>query len=181
MPGEGKSTTAANLAIVYAQSDKKVLLIDGDLRKPTMHKTFNLSNRWGLTSLLTGKVTINEVIRETQIDNLEVLAAGPIPPNPSEILSSKKMEDLLEELKGKYDMIIMDTPPVLAVTDAQILSTKCDGVVLVLTSGRVKRDFAIKAKANLDHVNARILGVVLNNVDAKNSENYYYYYYGNSE
>jgi capsular exopolysaccharide synthesis family protein len=179
-PGEGKSTTIANLAVAYAQSDKKVLLIDADLRKPTIHHTFIVTNRWGLTNLLTNQAVIEEVIRSSSIPNLDILTSGPIPPNPSEILSSKRMNTLLEELKKRYDIILVDSPPAIAVTDAQILATRCDGVILVVDSGKVKREIAMKAKANLEHVQARLLGVVLNNVDRKNKDTYYYYY-GNKE
>lgn len=174
--GEGKSTTAANLAVVHAQSNKKVLIIDADLRKPTMHHSFNKSNRWGLTQLLAGYTEINKVIMKTDIENLHVLTSGPVPPNPSEILSSKKMVTILGELKGLYDIIVVDTPPALAVTDALVLASRCDGVIIVIDSGKVKREMAMKVKANLEHVKARILGVVLNNIDRKESGNYYYYY-----
>ncbi|TVY10390.1 CpsD/CapB family tyrosine-protein kinase [Paenibacillus cremeus] len=177
-PGEGKSTTITNLAVAYAQADKRVVLIDADLRKPTMHHTFQMSNRWGLTNVLSGQATLQEVVRETEIVHLDVITSGPIPPNPSEMLASKRMTAFLDELRGKYDVILIDTPPALAVTDAQLVATKCDGVVLVIDSGKVKRDMAIKAKANLDYVKAKILGVVLNNMDRKNAESYYYYYYG---
>lgn len=182
-PGEGKSTTAANLAVAYAQADKKVLLIDADLRKPTMHHTFLKTNRRGLTNIIAGQGSSKEIIMETDINNLDLLTSGPVPPNPSEILGSKRMNAILEELKLIYDVIIIDTPPALAVTDAQIVATKCDGVILVVDSGKVKREAAIKVKANLEHVKARILGVVLNNLDRKNSDAYYYYYYyyGNKE
>lgn len=180
-PGEGKSTTAANIAVTYAQADKKVLLIDADLRKPTMHHTFSVSNRRGLTNILTGQALLSEVASEVRIPNLSLLPSGPIPPNPSEMLASKKLAALLDELKRLYDYIIIDTPPALAVTDAQIIASRCDGVVLVIDSGKVKRELAIKAKSNLEHVKARILGVVLNNVDRKNKEAYYYYYYGESK
>jgi capsular exopolysaccharide synthesis family protein len=181
-PGEGKSTTITNLATVYAQSDKKVVLIDADLRKPTMHHTFSLSNRLGLTNVLSGQAKLDETIRHTEINNLHAITAGPVPPNPSEMLSSKKMMNVLEELKAKYDIVLIDTPPALAVTDAQIVATLTDGVLLVIDSGKVKREVAAKVKANLEHVKARILGVVLNNIDRKNAESYYYYYYyGNKE
>lgn len=180
-PGEGKSTTINNLAVAYAQADKKVLLVDADLRKPTLHNTFNVSNRWGVTSLLTNQARLEEVIRNSSISNLDILTSGPIPPNPSEILASKRLTGLLDELKNRYDIILIDTPPAIAVTDAQIVATKCDGVILVVDSGNVKREIAMKAKANLEHVQARILGVVLNNVDRRNKEAYYYYYYGNKE
>lgn len=180
-PGEGKSTTTTNLAVAYAQADRKVLLIDADLRKPTMHQTFLKSNRLGLTNILTGRVNSNEAIVETHISNLDLLPSGPIPPNPSEILASKRMSALLEEMKQSYDIILIDTPPALAVTDAQIVATKCDGVILVIQAGSVKKEAAIRVKSSLEHVKARILGVVLNNVDRKQGEGYYYYYYGNKE
>lgn len=180
-PGEGKSTTAANLAVAFAQSDKKVIIIDADLRKPTLHHTFSKTNRWGLSNIIAGQASAKEVIAQTDIGNLDLLASGPIPPNPSELLASKRMSALLEELKQIYDIIIVDTPPALAVTDAQIMSTKCDGVVLVIDYGKVKREIAMKVKSNLEHVKARILGAVLNNIDRKNGESYYYYYYGNKQ
>ncbi|MNI06653.1 Tyrosine-protein kinase YwqD [compost metagenome] len=180
-PGEGKSTTINNLATAYAQSDKKVLIIDADLRKPTLHNTFNVTNRWGLTSLLTNQVGLGEVIHTSFIPNLDILTSGPVPPNPSEILASKRLALLLEELKGIYDIIFIDTPPAIAVTDAQIVATKCDGVLLVVDSGNVKREIALKAKNNMEHVKARILGVILNNVDRRNKDSYYYYYYGANE
>lgn len=176
-PGEGKSTTTANLAVTYAQSDKKVLIIDSDLRKPTMHHTFSVSNRMGISNILTGQCSSEDVITETDIPNLFLLPSGPIPPNPSEMLGSKRMKDLITELLHHFDYIIIDTPPALAVTDAQIVSTLCDGVLLVIDSESVKSGPAMKAKANLEHVQARILGVVLNNMDRDQKE-YYYYYYG---
>ncbi|WNR43517.1 CpsD/CapB family tyrosine-protein kinase [Paenibacillus roseipurpureus] len=175
-PGEGKSTTLVNLAVAYAQSDKKVLIIDGDLRKPTMHHTLRVSNRWGLTNLLTNQLTVREVLQDTFIPNLQIITSGPIPPNPSEILASKKMLSAIEELKQQFDIILIDAPPAIAVTDSQIISTRADGVILVVNSDKTKRDAVMKAKQNLDNVRARILGVVLNNVDRKNKDAYYYYY-----
>ncbi|WP_309120837.1 CpsD/CapB family tyrosine-protein kinase [Paenibacillus sp.] len=175
-PGDGKSTTASNLGVVYAQAEKKTLIIDADLRKPTMHHFFMLSNRGGLTSVLTNQSKFESVVRDTSTPNLQVLTSGPIPPNPSELLSSKRMSRLIEELRHQYDTIIIDSPPTLAVADAQIISTLTDGVLLVLSSGNTKRDLAAKAKASLDHAKARILGVVLNNMDRKNADAYYYYY-----
>ncbi|MGN7381661.1 MULTISPECIES: CpsD/CapB family tyrosine-protein kinase [unclassified Paenibacillus] len=180
-PGEGKSTTTANLATVYAQAEKKVLVIDADLRKPTMHQTFVKTNRWGLTSVLAGQSPFAKVIAKTHIDNLDLLTSGPVPPNPSEMLSSKRLSALLEELRTQYDVILMDTPPVLVVTDAQLIAAKSDGVLMVIDSGKVKRESALKAKASLELVQARMLGVVLNNVDQRRSEDSYYYYYGAEE
>jgi len=177
-PGEGKSTTITNLAVTFAQSEKKVILIDADLRKPTAHHTFALSNRWGLSSVISQQSKLEEVIQASDIPNLDVITSGAIPPNPAEMMNSKKMTSLLEQLRQMYDIILIDTPPLLAVTDAQIVSTKSDGVILVVDQGKVKRDIAGKAVKSLESVNARILGVVLNNVKRKANEEAYYYYYG---
>ncbi|WP_058301352.1 CpsD/CapB family tyrosine-protein kinase [Gorillibacterium timonense] len=178
-PSEGKSTTTTNLAIVYAQSDKKVLLIDADLRKPTVHQTFSRSNRSGLSNILVGQTEWKECVQSTGIDNLSIITSGPIPPNPSELLSSKRMGQFVEQVKGEFDVVLFDTPPTLAVTDAQVVATNCSGVILVVDSGKTKKDALVKAKATLDRANARILGVVLNNVSRGKGDSYYYYYYGN--
>ncbi|QJD87431.1 CpsD/CapB family tyrosine-protein kinase [Cohnella herbarum] len=175
-PSEGKSTTCANMAVAFAQTNKRVLLIDADLRKPTQHHIFGKSNRFGLTSALFNQRELQEVIQHTNTDNLSLIPAGPTPPNPSELLSSKRMAALLDTTKGMYDMIIVDTPPILFVTDAQIVAAQSDGVVLVVDSGKVRKEVALKAKASLDHVKAKLLGVVLNNVNRKHADSYYYYY-----
>ena len=177
-PGEGKSTTASNLAVTYAQEGKRVLLIDGDMRKPSVYQVFSVSNRVGLSTVVSGQCRWQDAIQETMIDSLSVLPSGPIPPNPSELLSSQSMKNTLEELKAAYDIIIFDTPPVLAVTDSLIISSLCQGVLLVVQAGKVKSDMVRKAKANLEHVHARILGVVLNNMKSKKGDKYTYYYYG---
>lgn len=177
-PGEGKSTTITNLAITYAQSERKVILLDGDLRKPTAHHTFGISNRLGLSSVISQQCSLEEATQVTDIPNLHVITSGVIPPNPAEMMASKKMTALIDQLRQTYDIVLIDTPPLLAVTDAQVISTKCDGVVLVVDQGKVKRDIAIKAVKSLENVNARILGVVLNNVKRKTNEEAYYYYYG---
>lgn len=178
-PEEGKSTVIANLAVTYAQNNRKVLLIDADMRKPTVHRTFQLSNREGLSSYLSHSDPLENVIQLTDVEDLFVMTAGPIPPNPAEMLSSKSMANLVKLLREQFDVILIDTPPVLAVTDAQLLASNSDGVIMVINSGKVKKDIANKAKETLLRVNARILGVVLNNVKRKTSEEYYYYYYGN--
>jgi len=175
-PGEGKSTTCANLAVAFAQTSKKVLLVDADLRKPTQHHLFGLSNRVGLTTALFHQKELQEVIQRTNTDNLSIIPAGPTPPNPSELLSSKRMDAVLEAVRGTYDVILVDTPPLMYVTDAQIVAARSDGVILVVESGKVKKDVALKAKASLDHVKARLIGVVLNNIPRKLSDSYYYYY-----
>ncbi|MFK0522524.1 CpsD/CapB family tyrosine-protein kinase [Paenibacillus illinoisensis] len=171
LSGEGKTTTIGNLAVTYAQEGKKVLLMDTDLRKPAVHRMFNVPNHVGLTSVLSSQYKVTEVLRETDVEGLHVLSSGPIPPNPSEMLGSRKMTALLESLKEEYDVILFDTPPVLAVTDALIISSLCDGVLLVVSSGKVKKDLVKKAKAHLEHVNARILGAVLNNVQVPKNRN----------
>ena len=175
-PAEGKSTTTANLAVVFAQQGKRVLLIDADLRKPTVHYTFRQENHIGLSNVLTRQSTLQEAVKVTSQDKLWVLSSGPIPPNPSELLGSKGMQTLLEQAKEEYDVIILDTPPVLAVTDAQILSNTADGVVLVVSSGKTETESAKKAKELLESAKAKILGVVLNNKKVQDSQ--YYYYYG---
>ena len=162
-PTEGKSTIAANIAVVFAQQGKRVLFIDSDLRKPTVHYTFHIENNIGLTNILTGQVTLEKAVKTTRQENLWVLTSGPIPPNPSELLGSKGMNALLEKAKDEYDLVIFDSPPVLAVTDAQVLSNLTNGVVLVISSGKTKIDAAKKTKELLENAKAKILGVVLNN------------------
>jgi protein-tyrosine kinase len=175
-PEEGKSTTVANLAVVFAQQGKKVLLIDADLRKPTVHYTFQLENTTGLTNVLTKQTQLEKAVVETLVDNLKVLPSGPIPPNPAELLGSKAMEDMLVAALEQFDIVIFDTPPVLAVTDAQILANRCDGTILVVGSGKTQIEPAVKSKELLLSSKGKLLGVVLNRKNAKDSQ--YYYYYG---
>ena len=174
-PGEGKSTTVGNLALSLAHGDKKVLVIDCDLRKPSIHKKFKISNAVGLSDVIVGKKDLNNVLNKYN-KNLFILTSGKIPPNPSEMLSSKTMTLLLEKLKETYDYIILDTPPVQAVTDAQVLSAKSDGTIIVVKAGKTKKDSVNSSLGLLKKVNANIIGTVLNSVD--NSRNKYYYYYG---
>ncbi|MFJ5713875.1 CpsD/CapB family tyrosine-protein kinase [Neobacillus sp. NPDC093127] len=175
-PADGKTTTAANLAIVLAQQGKQVLLVDADLRKPSVHYTFNVSNIDGLTSILTRVIDIETAITKTYVPNLDLLTSGPVPPNPSELLGSKTMEQIIKELKEAYEYIVFDTPPLLVVTDAQIMASKSDGVVMVVASGKTKKDRGIKAKELLEKANSQLLGVVVNGVDSKKDS--YYGQYG---
>lgn len=174
-PGEGKSTTIANLAVVFAQQGKKVLLIDADLRKPTVHYTFNFTNTFGLTNVLTRQSELHEVVKESPEKNLFILTSGPIPPNPAELLGSKAMEQLLKEIEGEFDLILFDAPPLLAVTDGQVLASKCDGAILVVNSGKTETEGAMKAKELLEAANSHIIGVVLNNKKMDSTKHYYYY------
>lgn len=177
-PAEGKSTIASNLALSFAEEDKKVILIDCDLRKPSIHKHFRISNALGLSDLLVGKASFSEVITQFN-DKLSILSSGKIPPNPSEMLGSKNMSTLLYELKTKYDVIILDSAPLQMVSDAQILSTKVDGSILVIKSRSTKRDALLQAKNLLEKVGANILGIVLNGVEEVKDK--YYKYYGENE
>ncbi|MFC0187162.1 CpsD/CapB family tyrosine-protein kinase [Fictibacillus aquaticus] len=174
-PGEGKSTTTANLAVAFAQQGKKVLLVDGDLRKPTMQYTFQVQNISGLTSVLSRQSTLDKVVQKTNIDNLYLLTSGPIPPNPSEMLGSNGMKDLLAEALQEYEYVLFDSPPVLAVTDAQILSNMTDGNILVVKSGQTEQEAAVRAKELLLASKGKMLGAVLNGKSQK--DNTYYYYY----
>jgi capsular exopolysaccharide synthesis family protein len=174
-PSDGKSTTAANLAIVFARQGKKVLLVDADLRKSSVHYTFNVSNIDGLTSALTKKISLYEAISNCFVPNLYILTSGPIPPNPSELLNSEAMEIIMNELNEMFDYIVYDTPPVLSVTDPQILANKCDGVVMVVASGKTGKDKAVKVKVLLEKAKSNLLGVVVNGVTTKKSEYYSQY------
>lgn len=174
-PAEGKSTVSGNLALSFAQNDKKVIIIDCDLRKPSMHKNFKISNLIGLSEVLIGKEKLEDAIQKRN-DNLDVLTSGKIPPNPSEMLASTTMSSLIIKLKEKYDIIILDSAPLKAVTDAQILSTKADGTILVTRAKRTSKDSVVEAKSLLAKVGANILGTVLHAVE--NSKGKYYYYYG---
>lgn len=178
-PSAGKSTTAANVAIAYAQAGKKVLLIDGDLRKPTVHHTFETKNVFGLSSLVTDQINVNQAVQNTQIENLSILTSGPIPPNPSELLASNRFKELLSNFEECFDMIIIDTPPLLAVTDAVIMATVSDGTLIITNAETNNKHHLVKAKEVLQKSDANILGVVLDNVEKSSKDDYYYYeYYG---
>ena len=182
-PKEGKSTSIANLAITLSQMGSKVVLIDTDLRRPVIHSIFGHKKENGLTNYIMDQISLDEAIKDTIIDNLKVITSGVLPPNPSELLGSKKMEDLIGTLKERFDLVLFDSPPVIAVTDAAVLSTNVDCVFLVVSSGHTNKDAIIRATTLLENVKARLLGAVLNNVDYDNNYGssyyqYYHYYYG---
>jgi protein-tyrosine kinase len=178
-PGEGKTTVTANLAASLASAGVRVLLIDADLRKPRIHKIFSLDNQKGLSNLLAENLALEEVIKTTDIQNFDMITSGPIPPNPAEILSSDKMKNFIEQIISQYDMVLLDCPPVLSLADASILSSYTDGVILVVESGSTEREALITAHQQLQKVNAKILGVVLNKIRKSSQGYYHYYYYGN--
>lgn len=177
-PEEGKSTTLANLAVTLAQSGKKVLVADCDLRKPVQHKIFEVPNIRGLTNLLVEGLEPSEVIQETKVPGIWMMTAGPIPPNPAELLDSTAFKELLPKLLENYDHVLIDSPPAVAVTDATIIAPQVHGVLLVIKSGEARNEMVKEAKAILDKANARVIGAVLNGVEYSSDEYRYYYYYG---
>lgn len=177
---EGKTTTAANLAVVMAQAGKRVVLVDGDLRRPSAHRLFDLSNETGLTTALVEDLdALSSFLRETEVENLRVLAAGPIPPNPQELLGSQRMQDLLHKLEEDADVVVIDTPPTLVVADASVLSARTDGVLVVVNTGHTRRAAVQQAVDGLRQVGAQLLGCILNMVSTRGgrSSHYYYSYY----
>jgi tyrosine-protein kinase Etk/Wzc len=176
-PGEGKSTSVANLAITMAQMGSKVLLIDSDLRRPILHSIFSIDRRVGLSNVLVGRATFDEAIQPTEIENLYVLPCGTLPPNPSELLGSVAMRTALDEMKQNFDIVLFDSPPIIAVTDAAVLSSQLDGVILVIKSGQTDREAALRATTLLKNVKTRVLGALLNGVHVESMYGSYYYYY----
>ena len=186
VPQEGKTTTTANLAITLAQMGGKTLIVDSDLRRPAIRKVFNLESKEGLTDYLIGKGALDALIRTTDIPNLYILPAGQIPPNPSEVLGSQRMKELVAELSRRFEMVFFDSPPVVAVTDAAVLSRNTDGVVLVVQSGATDREAVARAKTLLGNVQANLLGLVLNNIRIESTYGsyhyrYYYHYYDSED
>jgi capsular exopolysaccharide synthesis family protein len=178
LPQEGKTTTSINCAVVLAQKGTRVLLIDADLRRPSIHKTLGMGPRSGLSNVLTGSSTLEQTITRTAIlPNLFVLPAGTPPPNPAELLASANMRDVLAKLREEYDHIVVDTPPSLSVTDAVVLSPRADAVVLVIRSGQTSKQALRRSRDILAQVNAKVVGVLLNAVDLSSPDYYYYYEY----
>lgn len=175
-PGEGKSTTAANVGIVFAQEGKKVLLIDSDMRKPSMHYTFQTSNSPGLSNILSKQWSVSDVIKKTFLEGLDIIPCGQLPSNPAELLSSPMLDTLIQAMKVKYDVIIFDAPPILTVSDAQILANKCDGTILVISMKKTKKESVSRAIEVLLTSKAKLLGTVLNNYKLKKDKNAYLYY-----
>ena len=186
-PGEGKTTTIVNLAITYANLGKKTILVDCDLRKPVTHKIFNLERDPGITKYLSGNSdNIEEIINNTEVDNLSMITCGIVPPNPSEILASSKMEKFIEKLKGEFDIILIDSPPLLAVTDSFVITKFADQFILVVRAGQTEKGGLDRSLDQMKQVGVNFSGVVMNDVDESNSYgkgyyyNYYQYYYGDS-
>lgn len=179
-PNEGKSTTISNLAVVMAQAGHSVVLCDCDFRNPNQHKIFSLPNK-GLSNCVATGSNVMDIIQHTSIPNLYVLTSGPVAPNPSELLASQNMVDIFKELKQHFDYVLIDTPPIMPVTDAAVVSGKVDGTILVIASGAVAPSVAVEAKTRLEQAGAHLLGAVLNKVDVAANSHYgygYYYYYG---
>jgi tyrosine-protein kinase Etk/Wzc len=174
---EGKSTTAVNLAITLAQMGSRVLLVDSDLRRPAVHNFFGMDKTYGLTNLLIGSLSFEDVTKHTEVENLDVITAGDIPPNPSELVSSDAMRKFIAAARERYDHVLLDSPPVIAVTDAAVLATRVDGVILVVSSGYVNKKEVMRAVSLLRNVKANVLGMVLNSLDIKKMFGSYYYYF----
>ena len=176
-PQEGKTTTLCNLAVAMAQSGLKVLAMGCNLRRPALHKLLGINKKPGVTDILIGARKWEEVVQKTGIENLHAFCSGPIPPNPSELLASDEMTELIRQVREAYDIVIFDCPPILPVTDAAVLSAKCDSVLLVYYAGKAAREALVRAKVQLENVGAKILGVVLNHIPAEGRLGYSYYYY----
>jgi non-specific protein-tyrosine kinase len=163
--GEGKSTTLANLAVVSAQAGRKVILVDADLRRPSLSQIFGLDNETGLTTVMRDESALASLpLQDTGIEGMSVLTSGPLPPNPAELMGSRRMGEIVAALAEQADQVFFDTPPVVAVTDAAVLATKVDGVLLVVSAGKTRREYAQTALHRLQQINARLVGTVLTNV-----------------
>ncbi len=181
--GEGKSLTIANLAVAVAQQNKRVIVIDADMRKPMQHKFYDLPNIDGLSNILSGEIDFETGLSTTKIDNLKVITSGSVPPNPVELLASTKMSEIIVAAQKEADMVLVDAPPIIAVTDAAVLADKVDGVLLVVASHQTQREMLAKAKENLERANANVIGTVMTKCPVEGRGSYYgynNYYYGGS-
>ena len=176
-PGEGKSVTAANLAVALALDGKRVILVDADLRRPTLHDKFGIPSRPGLTNVLVGQTTLEDALQDTDVPGLRVLVAGPLPPNPAELLNSQVMRQVHLDLKTLSDIVIYDSPPLLATADAQVLSASVDGVLYVVQFGEAKKSAVRHAMELLNQAHATVLGVIFNKIDLTTKRDDYYYGY----
>lgn len=175
-PSSGKSTVSANIAVTYAQAGFKTLLIDGDMRKPTQHYIFNKNNVIGLSNVIINKSSFDEAVHSTEVSNLDVLTSGPIPPNPSELIGSTNMLDIFVKLKKQYDFILVDTPPVNTVTDAQLFGELTKNAVYIIDAESNKKESVKKGKELLEKSGTKILGAILNKAPLDKSSSSYYYY-----
>jgi capsular exopolysaccharide synthesis family protein len=173
--GEGKSTTVMNLATVFAQNGSRVLIVDSDLRRPTLHKMLRVTNNIGLTNYLLKQNTLEEVIQTSNLPSLDFLASGKLPSSSMGILSSSAMKELITELKQRYDFVFFDSPPIMGVSDASILASEVDAVLHVIQYRRYPQPMTIRAKQMIEKVGCNLLGIVLNNINMASDENYYYY------
>jgi len=179
-PTEGKTTTAANLGATLAQDGKHVILVDTDLHRPRLHRVFKMSNNTGVTTaLLAGSADLDSLLQDTEVPGLRVLTSGPLPPNAAELLGTDQMRQLLADLAERCDIVILDSPPTMALADAAILATRVDGVLLVLDATSTRREMAKRAVASLQQVQARLIGAVMNRVPTRGASSYYYYHYYN--
>lgn len=176
-PREGKTTSSINLSITFASAGRRVCLVDADLRRPSLHHAFGLDNQHGLSTLINGSSSVEQVAQPTPQEGLWIIPSGPRPPNPAELLGSPACRAALDRLNEAFDLVIIDTPPVVAVTDAVVLANDVDGVIMVIKSFKVARDLVLQAKRQLVDVEARLIGVILNNFDIQRKSYGYYYYY----
>ncbi|MEO5769871.1 MAG: polysaccharide biosynthesis tyrosine autokinase [Polyangia bacterium] len=177
-PQEGKTTTTINLAVTMAEAGARVLIIDTDMRRPRLHRSFGVPNQAGISTVVVGNSTLDEVIKRTEVPNLDVLPCGPLPPNPSELLHAERFAQIIRDCAKRYDRVLLDSPPTSAVTDPAVLGNLCDGVLLVVKGGQTKRESAALARRQLLAAKAKILGVIVNEIDFSNpSYGYQYYYY----
>lgn len=172
-PDEGKSTTIANLAVTMAQSGRRTILVDCDLRRPTLHELFNVDNNTGITSMVLDEDAAPP-LRETEVKNLLLLPSGPKPPNPADLLGSRQIDRVLTQLQEQADIVLLDAPPIVGVTDAAVLGAKADGVLLIISAGKTRREHAERAKELLERARVRIIGAALTNAQIDNSLNAYY-------